>query len=426
MTELQKLKEKVNLLYEFRDYYFQNHGPEKACEKEEAINKKMIEIVKAIEELKDSIPPSNRGEYLYLKGRALNIGSEYNKEAEEHLGKATKFNLPPAWNELGECLYKKGELLGAKTCFQKALNLEKQAVYLRNMSMLMRSLPTENQTEKEENIAKGLEYAREALKLNFKDGHSWLVLGNSYLTLFFSVEAKQEHLKNAKSAYIKAEEDSATCYLPELHFSKFQIEWYEEDYEDALKSLQRATELEPTWDEPRVKLEECKKFLSRLCQFVESRGQLTQRKLNSLMKGISDNCLGPYEKGGTSLTGGMKPILVPLKLLAEGSNENKIVLGRVVCTVVPDSGLPFAFCMVDRDGTCRAVTVYNWANNYGVKIGDAVAIVAPILKRHKLQCEKIDEFYSLRVALPLMLVINKRAVTTNQISTSRVVSCKKD
>ncbi|RXG69639.1 Tetratricopeptide repeat protein 5, partial [Armadillidium vulgare] len=362
---------------------------------------------------KDSIPPSNRGEYLYLKGRALNIGSEYNKEAEEHLGKATKFNLPPAWNELGECLYKKGELLGAKTCFQKALNLEKQAVYLRNMSMLMRSLPTENQTEKEENIAKGLEYAREALKLNFKDGHSWLVLGNSYLTLFFSVEAKQEHLKNAKSAYIKAEEDSATCYLPELHFSKFQ-------------SLQRATELEPTWDEPRVKLEECKKFLSRLCQFVESRGQLTQRKLNSLMKGISDNCLGPYEKGGTSLTGGMKPILVPLKLLAEGSNENKIVLGRVVCTVVPDSGLPFAFCMVDRDGTCRAVTVYNWANNYGVKIGDAVAIVAPILKRHKLQCEKIDEFYSLRVALPLMLVINKRAVTTNQISTSRVVSCKKD
>lgn len=67
----------------------------------------------------------------------------------------------------------------------------------------------------------------------------------------------------------------------------------------------------------------------------------------------------------------------------------QIVLGRVVCTVVPDSGLPFAFCMVDRDGTCRAVTVYNWASNCGVKIGDAVAIVAPILKRHKIQSEKV-------------------------------------
>ena len=63
----------------------------------------------------------NKGEYHYLKGKALNVLSDYNSDAEEELGKATKFNFPAAWNELGECLHKKGDLNGAKTCFLKAL-----------------------------------------------------------------------------------------------------------------------------------------------------------------------------------------------------------------------------------------------------------------------------------------------------------------
>ena len=35
------------------------------------------------------------------------------------------------------------------------------------------------------------------------------------------------------------------------------------------------------------------------------------------------------------------------------------------------------FAMVDKHGTCMAVTVYNLASGHGVKIGDAVAIPEP-------------------------------------------------
>ena len=62
-----------------------------------------------------------KGTLHFLKGRALNISPDYDAKAEESLGKATKFNLSDAWNELGECLLKKGDSQAAKNCFLKAL-----------------------------------------------------------------------------------------------------------------------------------------------------------------------------------------------------------------------------------------------------------------------------------------------------------------
>lgn len=67
--------------------------------------------------------PNQKSELYLLHGRALNASPEYSSSAEEMLGRATRFNLPDAWNELGECLYKKGDFAGALTCFQKALKL---------------------------------------------------------------------------------------------------------------------------------------------------------------------------------------------------------------------------------------------------------------------------------------------------------------
>nr|XP_053644912.1 tetratricopeptide repeat protein 5-like [Cherax quadricarinatus] len=104
----------------------------------------------------DQVSPDLKGELHFLRGRALNATAEYSAEAEEVLGRATRFNLPSAWNELGECQYKKGDLTGALTCFEKALRLAQDKVYYRNMSMLMRSLPWKTSNEREENIEKKL------------------------------------------------------------------------------------------------------------------------------------------------------------------------------------------------------------------------------------------------------------------------------
>jgi len=37
-----------------------------------------------------------------------------------------------------------------------------------------------------ENLNAGIEYAKEAVELDSTDGESWAILGNAYLSLFFS------------------------------------------------------------------------------------------------------------------------------------------------------------------------------------------------------------------------------------------------
>ncbi|XP_071531536.1 tetratricopeptide repeat protein 5-like isoform X4 [Panulirus ornatus] len=365
MAAIEQIKESVTKLYKFRDEYFKTYGIKDAANKTQRVQQEVNKTIQLIDNIRDQVSPDSKGELYFLHGRALNATAEYSAEAEEVLGRATRFNLPDAWNELGECQYKKGDLSGAYTCFEKALKLAQNKVYHRNMSMLMRSLPWKTTTEREENVEKGLEYARKALQLDMSDGHSWLVLGNAYLASFFTVDSKMESLRHCKAAYNKAANDPLAVVLPELHFSRFHD--------------------------------------------------------------INTTQLGPYEKAGTNLTGGKKPDLIPVSLLGEGNNQDRVILGKVVSTVIPESGIPFSMCLVDKEGSCIAVTVYNWASGYGVKIGDSVAIIAPVLKTHRIEipAEETLSFRSVRVAVPLMLVVNKRPVGINQIATSQIVSQQK-
>ena len=66
---------------------------------------------------------TNKAEYFLLRGRTLNVIGKYTEEANESLSKAVK--LAPksveAWNQLGECFWKKGDMEGAKNCFTGAL-----------------------------------------------------------------------------------------------------------------------------------------------------------------------------------------------------------------------------------------------------------------------------------------------------------------
>lgn len=50
---------------------------------------------------------------------------QYDEGAEEHLSAAVKLDPSSitAWNSLGACLWKKGDLQGAENCFESALEL---------------------------------------------------------------------------------------------------------------------------------------------------------------------------------------------------------------------------------------------------------------------------------------------------------------
>ncbi|XP_063615605.1 tetratricopeptide repeat protein 5-like, partial [Penaeus indicus] len=123
MTAIEKIREAVTELYKFRDEYYTTHGTDAAVKKNQDVHRQIKKTLQLIDSHKDEIGPESKGELYFLRGRVLNATPEYSAEAEEELGKATRFNLPDAWNELGECQYKKGDLSGAQTCFEKALKL---------------------------------------------------------------------------------------------------------------------------------------------------------------------------------------------------------------------------------------------------------------------------------------------------------------
>ncbi|PIK44223.1 putative tetratricopeptide repeat protein 5 isoform X1 [Apostichopus japonicus] len=115
----------------------------------------------------------------------------------------------------------------------------------------------------------------------------------------------------------------------------------------------------------------------------------------------------------------------PLSKLVEGKNLEKVVVGKVVCSVSLDEPIPFTFAIVDSEGSCYVVNLYNVAQGQGVIIGDSVAIPEPHIMKNDLSVDdKRINFFSIRVLSPIYLVVNRRklgadkqAPATLQVST---------
>ena len=65
----------------------------------------------------------NKALHFSLRGKALNVTSQYDTQAVDFLSKAVKLDptLTEAWNNLGECYWKNKDIDAAKNCFTQAL-----------------------------------------------------------------------------------------------------------------------------------------------------------------------------------------------------------------------------------------------------------------------------------------------------------------
>ncbi|XP_025836601.1 tetratricopeptide repeat protein 5-like isoform X2 [Agrilus planipennis] len=389
---IESLTEIVDELYKFRDYYFEEHPLDNALEKKYAV----IE---------------HRARYFYLKGRALNVLPKYNKDAEDLLLKAVKLDpkLVEAWNELGECYWKKGNLKEAKNCFVGALNYTKNKISLRSLSMLARQEICNNKDEMLSNIEKGLTLAKEAVQMDPQDGLSWVVLGNAHLSAFFGISQNPKTLKLCLSAYSQAERDIIARSTPDLHYNKAITLKYEEEFLQALESFSLASNYDPTWEPPQQKKKELIKYLNNVSEMVKTSGKMKVKRLKQIVQSIDNKQLGPYSGGKYTSSGGQAVKLdeVLLSNLSVGLNEEKVMLGKVVCSIYNEDKVPFTFCMVDKQGECCAVTVFNIAETKGVIIGDSVAIPEPFITEIDFSFEENTfKFRLIRVETPCVLVVN--------------------
>ncbi|XP_040579800.1 tetratricopeptide repeat protein 5 isoform X2 [Lepeophtheirus salmonis] len=407
-SDVQKIQELVDDLYHYRNHFFEIEDSSLMPRKANLLHEKMEKTILDLDNLAGN--PSLKAKTLYERGRALNVEEEYNSESEKLLAKAVKLDpsIIDAWNHLGECYWKKGDLNNAKICFEGALNQEENKISLKYLSIVLR------QTKDPENrircIEEGLSVARKAVSLDTLDGSSWLVLGNAYLTYFFTISQNPRILKQAMSAYKQAEKDVVTRTNSELHYNKAIVLKYKEEYTSALDSFSHAIALDPTWDAPVKQKAALFRHLSDIQYLMDNQGKLKAKRFQNLVDAIEpDTQLGPFLK---NLNAGSHSPMVHLKQgyfsdLVEGSNLGIVVLGKVICSVVCEDSVPFTFCIVDKKSNIIVVNLYNLSPGKGVIIGDSVAIADPFFTKIEANHDGKDiKFNLVRVESPLVLVIN--------------------
>ncbi|XP_059363300.1 tetratricopeptide repeat protein 5-like [Carassius carassius] len=418
--DLHVLKELVDDLYSFRDRYFETHSVEDAGRKQNDVAQEMAKTLKRLEEKEDVYKHS--AQFLLLWGRCLNVTPGFSQTAEECLSRAVKLEpgLVEGWNTLGEQYWKKRDLTAAETCFTGALQQSKNKVSLRSLSMVLRQLPPQEDTRgQRKRIVESVELARQAVQLDITDGTSWYILGNAYISMFFTSGQNPQLSQQALSAYAQAEKiDKASSMNPDLHFNRATLFQYEEMYSSALDGFSRAAALDPAWEDAREREKQLLNYLDQLTVLIENKGKVKARRLRHMLSSLSSSTLGPCSSPQFRSPSGRVGSLEPrsLSALTHGHNSGVAALGKVVFSLASEGRMAFTFGMVDSEETCCVVMVYNTADSWGVLIGDTVVIPEPQVKRHSVTHKyKSYDFRSIRVDSPLLLIVNgKRQVMKSQ------------
>ncbi|KAM9426022.1 tetratricopeptide repeat protein 5 [Pholidichthys leucotaenia] len=421
--ELQILKELVDDLYKFRDCYFETHSIEEAGRKQSDVAEQMEQTLKKVEEKEERF--KHKVEFLLLKGSCLNVAPHFSAAAEECLSRAVKLEpgLVEGWNMLGEQYWKKGDLIGAKNCFTGALQQSKNKVSLRSLSMVLRQLPAPDGDTLMKQMMESVDLARQAVQMDVSDGTSWFVLGNTYVSLFFNCGQNPQVSQQALSAYSKSESvDKASSCCPELHYNRATLLQFEEMYTSALTGYSRAAALDPDFKDPQTREKQLLEYLDKVTDLIQNKGKVKARCLRKMLSTLNTSALGPCSspqfRSPTGRVGSLEPRTI--SALTHGHNAGVAALGKVVFSLASEGRMAFTFGMVDSEETCIVVMVYNTANSWGVLIGDSVVIPEPQVKRHSItHKDKSYDFRSIRVASPLLLIVNgRRQNAQSQIITS--------
>ncbi|VVC37052.1 Tetratricopeptide repeat,Protein of unknown function DUF2654,Tetratricopeptide repeat-containing [Cinara cedri] len=419
---LDYLQSCIEDLFTFNKNTFENCTEEAPYN--EKLRKKINEIIALVKEKEEAAIAENKAQYYYLLGKTWSVRHPVNDECINVLSKSIKLNPAhlQAWNLLGECLVHLKRFSEAKHCFIASLKHGKSKLILRNLSIIMREAQLLTNENVKESLEAGIEYAKEAVEMDSTDGESWAILGNAYLSLFFKKQ-DDKLLRQSINSFEKALKDPNAAKNADLHFNRGIALKYAEFYTDALISFEKATQLDPMWNIAKDTFEDLIKYLTSTQTLFQRKGQMKIKRLQQMTQSLDTSSLGLYSKAIKTRTGQVLLEPIPLSKLQTGLNFCKVICGRVVCVVYSQEPVPYTFCMVDKELTCIAVSVYNLAQGKGPIIGDSVAIPEPYLTQidAKYNDQKF-QYPSLRVNLPLTMAVNKKCLGTECVRQPQFLS----
>lgn len=90
---------------------------------------------------------------------------------------------------------------------------------LRNLSVVSRKESASTKESMINNVSMGVRYATEALELDPNDGTSWYIMGNAFISSFFSIKQSGKTLMKAMDAYNRA---VSICFFTVIFYSIFE------------------------------------------------------------------------------------------------------------------------------------------------------------------------------------------------------------
>ncbi|XP_073999114.1 tetratricopeptide repeat protein 5-like [Rhodnius prolixus] len=296
-------------------------------------------------------------------------------------------NMVEAWNALADCHWDVGDYEKARFCLEKSLRLERSKKALRHMSAVCRKLATKYPDREPIYLQTGLNLAKEAVSMDVKDGSSWAVLGNAYLTAHLKLKDDMKGAKLALSAYKQAVSNGNTLN-PELFYYQGYIYTFCENYEEALTSLDNAIALDGDNVQAIELKEKVLNFLNNIRNSCTNYGKLNTKRLANLRKDLQNILIAPF---ASSL--GVEPTRVGC--LHMGENPKMFVYGKVLWCLPAVDCLPFACGCIESNNQVFVTTVYNMLPEKKFFVGDTIFIPNPDYKLVKFKYN--DQTYDFRL-----------------------------
>lgn len=385
----------IDGLYTVRDTFF----PLDPTIKKARLHHLMREVLTVLNEISADCRknPQRRAQWEYLSGKVLDVGPDYCREAEEHLSKSVKLDpsMVDAWCCLGNCFWKKGDLVQAKNCFNIALSKGLNKKALQQLSMLERRI-AKGSGEEAETVEESILHAKQAVSLDIKDGQSWYTLGNAYLTSFFVSGAwDRSKLHQSLKAYQNAEKDDMASANPDLHFNSATVNQYLEDYERALRGFEAASIRDPGLHADH-EVNKLVNLLGKLEDLIVNKGRIKSKRLSSMLSSLpADLTIGAHRQ-------------VKLGALQEGFNKGLALQGKVLQAVSHDNSVPLFYLVADRDTNCFALSVYALRDG-AIREGTTVTLLEPFFHEVCVTWQdKVYHYKAIRVDLPQQLLLNGR------------------
>jgi hypothetical protein len=314
--------------------------------------------------------------YQFILGKSLAFIEGRQDDAEAMLSKSIKLDPSniDAWNSLAHCHWKRGKGAQAKAYFLGALEVQRNAITLQNLSMLLRHLPSSSPQEQCRNIKKSLALAKEAVTVTKGDGKSWYNLANAYLAVFFQGSQDPTDLDRSLKAYSKADSLGEGKTNPDLHYNRGTINKFLENYQEACDDYTNAMRLDPMQQLPsKDKIADITRHVVRLAELVDKRGKLEQKRLDEITDSLPS--VLPESMDGLQFQ--------CFKNLKEGTNKGTAIVLKMVVYAARHNDPPGNFLCVDKEGSMVVLSLYHVDEaSYG-KMGsnDVFTIREPLVKQ---------------------------------------------